>query len=199
VYADMPGVMAQMKGAKDAPAVPTVPATTDMHAAKNSPDEDKLVDWFKATNDTFNKDDSKAVSGLFAADGDVTFFFSGGKVAKAGKELEKFHGDFLKAVPKAQFSTVNAWGIDGFVVAERTISGKMTGRLGPLPASNKDITLHVGEVFQPTADGKISHAWAFGNMGEIAPPPAAKAAAPAAKPAAAAAAPAPKAAPAAKK
>jgi hypothetical protein len=172
----MPGMMAQMKGAKDAPEVPAVPTTTEMHAAKNSPDEDKLVDWLKADNDVFNKDDAKAVSGLFAADGDVTFFFMGGKVIKAGKELDKFHGDFLRAVPKAQFSIVNAWGIDGFVVAERTISGTQKGRLGPLPASNKDITLHVGEVFLPTADGKVSHAWAFGNMGELAPPPSAKAA-----------------------
>jgi hypothetical protein len=43
----------------------------------------------------------------------------------------------------------------------------------------------------PTADGKISHAWAFGNLAEVAPPPAAKAA-PAPK--AAGAAPGPKAA-----
>ncbi|MGO9832632.1 MAG: ester cyclase [Polyangiaceae bacterium] len=193
VYADIPGMMAQMKGAKDAPEVPAVPTTTEMHAAKNSPDEDKLVDWLKADTDTMNKGDMKAMSATFAPDGDVTFFFMGGKVIKAGKDLDKFHADFFRAVPKAQFSVVNAWGIDGFVVAERTISGTQKGRLGPLPASNKDITLHVGEVFLPTADGKVSHAWVFGNMGELAPPPAAKAApAPKAAPAAAKAAPTPK-------
>jgi hypothetical protein len=183
------GMMAQMKGAKDAPAVPTVPATTEMHPAKNSPDEDKLVDWLKTANDAFNKDDAKAIGTLLGPEADVTFFSMGGKVVKAGKELDKFHADLFKAVPKAQFSIVNAWGIDGFVVAERTMSGTLKGRLGPLAATNKDITLHAGEVFLPAADGKISHVWVFGNMGEAAPPPAA---APAAK---AAPAMAPKAAP----
>src|SRR5580704_7416814 len=117
------------------------------------------------------KDDVKALSGLFAPDGDVTFQFMGGKVVKAGKELDKFHTDFLRAIPKAQFAIVNAWGIDGFAIVERTISGTQKGRLGPLPASNKDLTLHVSDVLLPTDDGKISHAWAFGNMAEAAPPP----------------------------
>jgi hypothetical protein len=186
-YSDFAGVMAQIRGAKDAPAVPAVPATTEMHSAKNSLDEDKLVDWFKADNDAFNKGDPKAMSALFAPDGDVTFQFMGGKVLKVGPELDKFHADLFKAIPNAQFSIVNAWGIDGFVIAERTISGKQKGRLGPLPASNKDVTLHVADVLLPSADGKISHAWAFGNLAEAAPPPAAK---PAAAPKAAAAAPA---------
>jgi predicted ester cyclase len=188
IYGDGPGLMAQLKGAKDAPPAASVPATTEMHPAKNSPEEDKLVDWFKTANDAFNKGDGgKSIGALFAPEGDVTFLMMGGKVVKAGKELDKFHADFFKAIPKAQFAIVNVWGIDGFVVAERTISGTMKGRLGPLPASNKDVTLHAGEVFLPTADGKISHAWAFGNMAEAAPPPAA---APAPKAAAAAAAPA---------
>jgi hypothetical protein len=200
VYTDVPGMMAQLKGAKDAPPVPSVPAMAEMHPAKNSPEEDKLVDWFKATNDTFNKDDAKALSATMAPEADLTVLFMGGKVIKAGKELDKFHGDLFRAIPKAQWSISNAWGIDGFVLAERTMTGTLKGRLGPLPATNKDVTLHLGEVLVPTADGKISHAWAFANMAEAAPPPAAKAA-PAPKAAAAAAGPAaaPKAAPAPKK
>jgi hypothetical protein len=184
-YEDMASMMAQMKGAKDAPPPPSVPATPEMHMAKNSPDEDKLVDWFKTVNDTFNKDDVKAMSALMAPEGDVTLYFMGGKVAKAGPELDKVHGDLFKAIPKAQFDVTNAWGIDGFVIAERTLSGKQKGRLGPIAASNKDITLHVADIILPSADGKISHAWAFGNMAELAPPPAAK---PAAAPKAAGAA-----------
>jgi uncharacterized protein (TIGR02246 family) len=195
-YADFPGLMAQLKGAKDAPAVPALPLSPEMHMAKGTPDEDKLVDWLRTANDTFNKDDAKAMSPLFATGGDVTFYFMGGKVLKAGAEIDKFHTDYFKAIPKAQFSIANAWGIDGFVVAERTISGKLTGRLGPLAPTNKDVTLHAGEIYQTTADGKINHAWAFGNMAEAAPPPPppplpapAKAAAPAKATAPAAGAP----------
>jgi predicted ester cyclase len=169
VYGDGPGMMAQMKGAKDAPPVPDMPASVDMHWAKNTPDEDKLVDWMKGLNDAFNTDDPKAVSALIAPEGDVTLYFLGGKVIKAGKDLDKFHADFFKAIPKVQFSIVDDFGADGFVVAERTATGTMKGRLGPVAPTNKEVTLHIAEVIQPTADGKLSHAWVYGNMAELMP------------------------------
>jgi uncharacterized protein (TIGR02246 family) len=170
-YMDFPGLMAQMKGAKDAPEVPSVPATTAMHMAKGTPEEDKLVEWVKTFNDAFNKDDPKAVTAMIAPEGDVQFFFMGGKVLKAGKELDKFSADFRKAMPKAQWAIVSSFAADGFVVAERTQTGTMKGKMGPVPPTNKEVTIHVAEIFQPTADGKLSHGWAFGNMGELMPPP----------------------------
>jgi uncharacterized protein (TIGR02246 family) len=171
IYGDGLGMMAQMKGAKEAPEVPSVPATTEMHWAKNSPEEDKLVDWMKAANETFNKDDAKALASLVAPEGDVTFYFMGGKVVKGPKDLEKFHTDFLKALPKAQFASSNIWAADGFVVTERTVTGVMKGKFGPMPPTNKEITIHEAAVMQATADGKMSHVWAYGNMGELMPPP----------------------------
>jgi hypothetical protein len=108
-------------------------------------------------------------------------------------------------MPKAQWAIVSSFAADGFVVAERTQTGTMKGKMGPVPPTNKDVTIHVAEIFQPTADGKLSHGWAFGNMGELMPPPkappmkdtmkekdkgAAPAMAPKAAPAAAPAAPA---------
>ncbi|MGH7438958.1 MAG: nuclear transport factor 2 family protein, partial [Polyangiaceae bacterium] len=175
IYGDGPGLMAQLKGAKDAPEVPAMPSgPPEMHFAKNSPDEDKLVDFMKGFNDTFNKDDVKALSAAIAPDAEVTFHFMGGKTLKGGKEIDKFHGDLFKAVPKVQFTTANVWGIDGFAIAERSWSGKMTGKLGPVPATNKDVTVHVADVLVPTADGKVSKGWVFGNMGELMPMPKAK-------------------------
>jgi ketosteroid isomerase-like protein len=177
-YADVPGMMAQLKGAKDAPPVPMVPATTDIHFAKNSPDEDKLVDWFKGFNDSFNKGDFKAVNASLAQDIDITFFWPGGGEKKGLAEVEKFHTELGKKLPGAQFAIVNAWGVDGFVVAERTITAKMKG---------KEETMHVGEILQPNADGKLQRGWVFANMAEVMPKPAApmaKPAAPMAKPAA---------------
>jgi uncharacterized protein (TIGR02246 family) len=170
-YQDYPGLMAQMKGAKDAPAVPSVPDTTEIHWAKNSPEEDKLVDWVKGFSDAFNKDDAKALSGFFAPEGEVTFQFLGGKVVKSGADLDKFHGDLFKAIGNAQFTVNGAWGIDGFAIAERTMTGKFKGKLGPVAPTNKDVTLHVCDIIQPTADGKVQHAWVFGNVAELSPPP----------------------------
>ncbi len=174
VYGDGPGMMAQMKGAKDAPEVPAVPTANDMHWAKNSPDEDKLVDWAKSANDTFNKGDPKELSAMMAPDGDITFYSMGGKVIKAGKDLDKFHADFMKGVPKATFAISNVFAADGFVIEERTMTGVMKGKLGPVPPTNKEITIHEAAVIQPTADGKVSHVWAYGNMAELMPPPKAK-------------------------
>lgn len=148
-----------------------MPASTDMHFAKNSPDEDKLVDWAKSFNDAFNKGDPKAVTAMVAPDAEMTFQFMGGKVIKAGKDLDKFSADFMKAIPKAQWTVSNAWGIDGFAIVERSYTGKMTGKMGPVPPTNKDVTVHVAEIFQPTADGKVAKGWAFGNMGELMPMP----------------------------
>jgi hypothetical protein len=84
-------------------------------------------------------------------------------------------------MPGAQFALLNSWGVDGFVVAERTITTKKG-------------TMHIGEVLQPNAEGKVQHGWVFGNPAEMMPAPkpaAAKAAAPAAGAAPAKAAPAP--------
>ena len=175
-YVDMPGMMAQLKGAKDAPPVPTVPATTDIHFAKNTPEEDKVVDWFKTFGETFNKGDVKALSPSFDAGSEVNIFFQN-KTLKGSAEIDKFHAEMFKKMPGAQFVTNSAFGCDGFVVGERTLTVKVKG---------KDASMHIGEVLQPSVDGKVQHAWVFGNMGEMAPPPAAKAAAPAAAPKAAA-------------
>ncbi|HLK35725.1 MAG TPA: nuclear transport factor 2 family protein [Polyangiaceae bacterium] len=170
-YTDELGAVAQMKGMKEAPPVATLPATTEWHVAKNTPDEDKLADWMKTENDAFNKDDPKALSALLTAEGDVTFYFAGAKVLKAGKDFDKFNADFFKAIPKAQFAISSVWAADGYVIAERTITGALKGRLGPAAPTGKDVTLHAGEIFQATSDGKVEHAWAFGNIGEVMPPP----------------------------
>ena len=192
-YFDGPGFMAQLQGKKDAPPLAAPPtAAPEMHVAKGTPEEDKLADWLKGTIDTFNKDDAKALSPLMAPEGDVTFYLMGGKNIKTGKDLDKFHADLFKAVPNAKWAVTSAWGIDGYVVDERLFTGTLKGRLGPVPPTNKDFTSHIGEIIQPSADGKYEHAWVYGNPMEMAPPPPPKAAPAdaAAKPKAAAAKPA---------
>jgi hypothetical protein len=98
----------------------------------------------------------------------------GGKVMKA-KDLVKFHADAHKAIPDAKWSLSNAWGIEGFAVLERVQTGTFKGPMGPMQPTGKQVTLHLGEIIQPTADGKILKAWAYADMMEISPPPAPKA------------------------
>jgi uncharacterized protein (TIGR02246 family) len=195
-YFDGPGFMAQITGKKDAPPAPALPTgAPEVHVAKGTPDEDKAADFAKSFNDAFNKD-AKTINGLIAKDGDVTFYFLGGKNMK-GKELEAMNSTPSKAFPGGQWTVGNVWGIDGYVIAERSMTGPWKGKLGPMAPSGKQVTLHLLEILQPSTDGKLQHGWAYGNVAEVAPPPPPKAA-PAAKTAAApapAAAAAPAAAP----
>jgi ketosteroid isomerase-like protein len=183
-YADATGIMAQMKGAKTAPAAPTVPASApETHVAKGAPEEDKLADWGKAMDESFSKDDVKAVVATMADDADYWLNFSGKPPTKGKKDLTKELTDWFKAFPDQKWTPTNAWGVDGFAIVEHSVSGTQKGPMGPLPASNKPVTnWHWVDVVQPTADGKLQHGWGFTNLAEMMlqtgamkPPPAEKA------------------------
>ncbi len=208
-YGDDAGFMAQMAGKKGAPPVPVLPTSMpELHIAKATPDEDKLADWGKAMDDAFSKDDAKAVTAGTADDADYWINISGAPATKGKKDLTKELEAWFKSFPDQKWTTVNAWGVDGFAIVEHTVTGTQKGKLGPLPPSNKEVKdWHWIDIMQPTADGKLQHGWGFANLVEAlaqtgalkmpgdkpaaaAPKPAA-AAATAPKPAAAAAAPTP--------
>ncbi len=174
-YADAGGMMAQMKGKPGAPPVALLPTNPpEVHVAKGGPDEDKLVDWAKMVDDTFNKDDVKAAIALHADDAEAWLSFSGKPAMKGKKELTKGLTDFFKTFPDQQWSASNTWGIDGFTISEKTMTGTQKGKFGPVPATNKPVSWHWCEIMQPTADGKVGHAWLYANslevVMEIAPP-----------------------------
>jgi hypothetical protein len=108
-YVDVAGRVAQMKGARVAPPVPPLPSSApEEHAGRNTPDEDKLVEWVTGANATLSSGDLQAASSLFAADGDLTLFLLGGRTVK-GKDIGKFNADLFRAVPAAKFGVVGAW------------------------------------------------------------------------------------------
>ena len=168
-YGDDAGLMAQMAGKKGAPAVPVLPTNMpEMHLAKGTPDEDKLVDIAKAMDPLFSKDDVKAAVASNADDADYWVNVSGGPATKGKKDIAKDLGDFFKAFPDQKWTTVNAWGIDGFAIIEHTMTGTQKGALGPLRASNKEVKdWHWIDVVQPSADGKVQHGWGYANLVEM--------------------------------
>jgi hypothetical protein len=184
-YGDDSGIFMQMTGKKGAPAVPTVPTNPpEVHVAKGTPDEDKLVDWAKAGDTAFSKDDPKAAVATMADDGDYWLNIGGGPATKGKKDLTKGLTAWFKSFPDQQWSPVNAWGIDGFAIIEHTMSGTNKGAIGPVPPTGKPVqNWHWIDIMQPTADGKVQHGWGYANFTEAFPPPAPKTAA--AKPAAA--------------
>ena len=165
-YGDDMTTMMQAQGKKDAAPVPTIPTNPpEVHIGKGTPDEDKLVTWAKGLDDTWSKDDPKAMVAVFAADGDMSNL--GGPVAKGSKALLKDLTPFYKAFPDSKFTPTNAWGIDGFAIIEHTFTGTHKGALGPFPASGKSINVHVVDIWQPTADSKVQHDWGYFNMAEM--------------------------------
>jgi ketosteroid isomerase-like protein len=168
-YGDGAGVMAQMKGAKGAPPVPAVPTNApEVHVAKGGPEEDKLADWARAMDETFSKDDPKAVVASTADDADYWVNISGLPATKGKKDLTKELTSWFKAVPDQKWTTTNAWGVDGFVIVEHTVSGTQKGPFGPLPATNKAVTnWHWVDVLQPSADQKLQHGWGYANLVEM--------------------------------
>ena len=134
-----------------------------MHVAKGTPDEDKLADWAKATDDAFNKDDAKAVVPHDGRRRRLLAELHGGPAMKGKKDLQKRLAGWSQGVPRPEVDAVsNAWGIDGFAIIEHTVSGHDQGRRwGRSRATGKPVDgWHVIDIMQPTADGKIGTAGA---------------------------------------
>jgi hypothetical protein len=168
-YGDDAGLMAQMTGKKGAPPIPVLPTNApELHIAKGTPDEDKLADWAKGMDEISSKDDPKAVLAGTADDADYWINFTGAPAIRGKRDLGKDLDGFFKAFPDQKWTSVNAWGIDGFGIIEHTMTGTQKGRLGPLPASNKEVDgWHWIDIIQPTAEGKLQHGWGFANLVEM--------------------------------
>jgi ketosteroid isomerase-like protein len=168
-YGDDAGLMAQMAGKKGAPPVPVLPTNMpELHIAKGTSDEDQLAEWGKDGDANFSKDDAKAVLAATADDGDYWVNFTGAPAVKGKKSMARDLEGFFKAFPDQKWTTVNSWGIDGFAIVEHTMTGTQKGRLGPVPASNKQVTdWHWLDIMQPTADGKLQHGWGYANLVEV--------------------------------
>jgi hypothetical protein len=184
-YGDGAGFQAQLQGKPNAPAVPVLPSgDPQVHVAKGTPDEDKLVDVTKTAIDAFNKD-AKAVIAAHSDESEVWVNIFPGPAVKGKKEVTKTVEGWFKTFPDQKWAASNSWGIDGFAISEQTMTGTQKGKLVNWPPSNKLVAdWHWLVISQPNADGKIDHAWAYANLleaglqtGAFKPPkpPAAKA------------------------
>ena len=168
-YADDAGLMAQIQGKKGAPPVPVLPTNEpEVHIAAGNPEQDKLADWAKSTDDAFNKDDVKPAVAQMADDGDYWLSVMAGPAIKGKKDLTKAFTEFFHQFPDQKWSQTNAWGIDGFGIVEHTMAGTFKGSAGPVHATGKKVTAwHNIDIMQPTADGKIQHGWGYANALEM--------------------------------
>jgi hypothetical protein len=164
IYSDNLGLRAQMKGDKNAPAIEPLPTgAPEVHVAKGTPDEDKLVDWARKIDDAFNTGDVKQPI-AFVAD-DMEYDAWGAPPLKGKKAVVKDLQAFFKAFPDQKWTPTNVMGIDGFVVIEHVFIGTQKMPYGRFAkVTGKPITgEHYLEVWQPSADGKVIYDWAYAN------------------------------------
>ena len=164
IYLNRMGVKAQREGAKNAPPLEQPPtASPEMHVAKGTADEDKLVAWAKKIEDAFNTDDVAQVT-PFLAD-DVQYETWGVPPIKGKKDNVQDLQRFFKAFPDQKWTPINVWGTDGFVVIEHVLTGTQKLPYGRFTkVTGKPVTgQHFLQIWQPNADGKLVHVWSYSN------------------------------------
>jgi limonene-1,2-epoxide hydrolase len=164
IYSDSLGLRAQMRGDKKAPPVEPHPTgAAEVHIAKGTPDEDRLVDWAKKLDDAFNTDDVKQAAATLADD--VVYDAWGLPLLKGKKENVKDLQGTFRAFPDQKWTPTNVWGIDGYVVIEHVFTGTQKVPYGRMTkVTGKPVTgQHFLEIWQPSADGKLAHGWGYTN------------------------------------
>jgi len=165
VYMDMATVMAQLTGKGKARAVPTPPASVEVHTSKDGADEAKNMDLVKGMY--AGLDSRKEADFLGPMTDDVEYNdYTAPQATKGKGEVKKFFTMFTKAFPDGKSATMNMFGADDFVVGEVNLTGTHKGQFGPFAATKKPVSLHAAEIFQ-VKDGKVVRGWTYANNAEF--------------------------------
>jgi hypothetical protein len=81
-------------------------------------------------------------------------------------ETRSLFSTWTKSVPDIKVQIASAWGFGDFVVVETVTTGKQSGAIDGVPASNRPISLHTASVMQ-LKGGKIFKGWTYGNGLEL--------------------------------
>jgi len=166
-YFDQATVMGQLGKGKGMPFRPVATAPTgepEVHAAKGTPEEDKIVEIGKGVYAAFEK---KAEADFLASADDKVVWSDVMAPKDTGKaDMKKFFGLYTKAIPDLKVTPDNIWGIDGFAVAEITMSGTQSGAIGPLKPSKTPLSFHAVDIVE-LKDGKAVKGNTYGSSFEI--------------------------------
>jgi uncharacterized protein (TIGR02246 family) len=166
-YFDMATFMGQIGKGKGAPFRPVATAPTgepELHAAKGTPEEDKIVEIAKGVYASFEK---KAEADFLGATDDKVSWSDQMAPKDTGKaEMKKFFQTYTKAIPDVKVSGETVFAADGFAVAEFTMSGTQSGAIGPLKASKIPLAFHGVDIVE-LKDGKAVKGVTYGNTFEI--------------------------------
>src|SRR5262249_54847571 len=146
------GQLGKGKGMPFRPVVTVPTGEPELHAAKGTPEEDKIVETTKGVYATFEK---KAEADFVASVDDKVSWSDNMAPKDQGKaDVKKFFQMFTKAIPDIKCSADNVWGVDGYAVAEFTMTGTQSGALGPLKPSKVPYVFHGVDIVEVNKDGK---------------------------------------------
>jgi ketosteroid isomerase-like protein len=163
-YRDTPTLLKQLGFAKgEVHAVP-VPTATESHVARGTPEEDanlaSLTKWYDLING------HKAGAFALLADDATLDDSTADAPTKGRKEIQRAFGRTWKAFPDMVEEPAVSFAVEDFTVSEVAIRGTQKGALGPLKPSKKAMTIHQADIVQ-WKDGKMVHAWVYGNAKEM--------------------------------
>ena len=133
--------------------------------ARGDERERENLDRYSAFHEAISKRDERAYL-AHIADGATLFDYASPR-DRAGRDgARKDFDEFFRAFPDAAMVRTNAWAIGDFVVAEQTVTATHKGRLGPIRATGKSVTVHTAEVIR-VQDGKFRAFWSYRNNLEL--------------------------------
>jgi uncharacterized protein (TIGR02246 family) len=154
----------QAEGNPHAPALPDVPATSEVHDGPAA-DDARAVAWANRYEDASSNDDAKAISMM---DEHITWRCSLGFSADSREPFPAVLAHWRAAFPDMHWVADHVWPVEDYIVVEETLTGTHKGEIGPFAASGRPVKWHWAEVWQ-VKDGKIAHGWSYANFRELRP------------------------------
>ena len=149
--------------------------------ATDSETEKANLAAMQKSNEVFNAHDAKGSMDAWADDGIESDMASPADV-QGKAEIEKGNKMFMTAFPDAKIDTRTAWAAGDYVFGVFTFNGTNKGKMGPMKATNKPVTMGVAEIAK-LEGGKVKQLWRFYNsysmMAQLGMVPAAAQSAPA--------------------
>jgi ketosteroid isomerase-like protein len=102
---------------------------------------------------------------MLAADG-KHHMVSEGKTEEGIESARKSIPEMMKAVSDVRIDEATYAGIGDYVLASGKWSGKHTGDMGPIKATNKEFSVDFVELIR-VADGKIAESWEYSNPAQM--------------------------------
>jgi predicted ester cyclase len=154
----------QAEGDPDAPPLPEVPTTTEVHDGPPA-DERAAYAWANRYEDTASTDDAAAIQML---DERITWRCTLGFNAESRAPFSKVLAHWRAAFPDERSRADRVWPIEDFILVEETFTGTHKGKIGPFEGSGRPVTWHFAEVWQ-VKDGRIARGWSYANFKEVIP------------------------------